>query len=87
MKNRFEVLDEIQLKGIEFADKGATIFRDKETGVLYISLYMGGCTPLIDKDGKPLTLASNNKSVICSECGFEVPRNMHICPECGYMVK
>ena len=38
---------------------GTIILRDTETGVLYLVCqtgnYSGGLTPLIDKDGKPLT--------------------------------
>ena len=30
------------------------ILRDKETGVQYVSGYVGGLTPLLDADGKPL---------------------------------
>jgi len=32
---------------------GFQIFVDKETGVHYM-FYMGGLTPLLDKDGKPV---------------------------------
>ena len=32
---------------------GGVIYRDNETGVLYL-FFGGGITPLVDRDGKPL---------------------------------
>lgn len=50
---RFEIIDsEVGLL------KGITVLRDKETGVQYLFYkdgYAGGLTPLLDKDGKPIT--------------------------------
>ncbi|MCL1823245.1 MAG: DUF6440 family protein [Oscillospiraceae bacterium] len=51
-KKRFE---KVQREG---ALEGALVLKDTETGVLYLFYaagYAGGLTPLLDKDGKPLT--------------------------------
>ncbi|MBQ6373913.1 MAG: xylan 1,4-beta-xylosidase [Clostridia bacterium] len=54
---RFEVLLK---EGSSLSDAGQVmILRDKETGVQYLwvkSGYAGGLTPLLDADGKPLTV-------------------------------
>ena len=50
--NRFEVVKADKVKGL----LGATILRDKETGVQYLLVNRDisvGLTPLLDKDGKP----------------------------------
>ena len=53
---RFEV---VLKEGSSLTEAGQiTILRDKETGVQYLwvkSGYAGGLSPLLDKDGKPLT--------------------------------
>lgn len=39
-----------------------TVIEDKETGVLYLVIYVGnhcGITPLLDADGKPLTICKD----------------------------
>ena len=52
-KNRFEI---VSRENLNFID--VLILRDKITGVLYIQSYynenIGGLTPLIDKEGKPV---------------------------------
>ena len=51
--NRFEVVKAEKVKGLI----GATILRDKETGVQYLLVNRDisvGLTPLLDKDGKPV---------------------------------
>jgi hypothetical protein len=53
---RFEV---VLKEGNGLTDAGQVmILRDRETGVQYLwvkSGYAGGLSPLLDKDGKPLT--------------------------------
>ena len=42
-----------------------TIFKDKHTGVLYLSNWSGdsgGITPLLDSEGKPIIELNNNTS-------------------------
>ena len=51
--NRFEVVKAERVKGLI----GATILRDKETGVQYLLVNRDisiGLTPLLDKNGKPI---------------------------------
>ena len=60
------------------------IFRDKETGVLYMHSKLatsGGLTVLVDTKGQPIVCYS------CPECGMETTPEMKICPECGYPLR
>ena len=53
-EKRFEI---VHSEGHGIA-KGLTIYKDKQTGVQYLFAldgYGGGLTPLLDKDGKPVT--------------------------------
>ena len=58
MENRFEYVKIEAIEGIAPSGRKdycwMKIYRDKLTGVIYIS-DGHGLTPLIDKDGKPLT--------------------------------
>lgn len=52
-EKRFEVLSDESIGGM----KGASILRDKQTGVQYLFVingYGGGLTPLLGKDGSPI---------------------------------
>lgn len=54
----FELLDEFEIKdknGYNVVAKGyVTILRDKQTGMMYLET-KSGLTPLLDRDGKPMT--------------------------------
>lgn len=79
MNNRIEVLKREDLKQYGL-NGGVVIFRDIQTGVLYMHSYIaqsGGLTPLLDKDGKPIVMR------LCKECGFSLTEEMTTCPECG----
>lgn len=57
MENRFELVkqEEIACKNWSM---DVFVLRDKQTGVMYLAerIYnSGGVTPLLDKDGKPMT--------------------------------
>lgn len=54
MENRFEP---IKCETINYENgliMNIAIFRDKQSGVMYVSNFHG-LTPLLDKDGKPMT--------------------------------
>ncbi|MCD8006148.1 MAG: DUF6440 family protein [Oscillospiraceae bacterium] len=53
MNDRFEIVSEQRIEKNFLYN--IYILRDKQTGVLYVGCLHGGLTPLIDKDGKPLT--------------------------------
>ena len=58
LRERFELVsDEKVVIGSDAI--GLAVIRDKQTGVMYslshVGLVFGGLTPLLDKDGKPLT--------------------------------
>lgn len=59
MENRFEFVKHEQVAlGNEFTYMDVFILRDKQTGVMYVAHNFGasgGLTPLLDKDGKPMT--------------------------------
>lgn len=60
MKNRFEIVSEENITLEQGGSVDLIVLRDRQTGVMYslsLSKYgfrMGGMTPLVDKDGKPL---------------------------------
>ena len=60
MESRFEtILKEEDVNKIDYIK----VFRDKQTGVLYVycrDFNSGGLTVLVDKEGKPLTLFKAN---------------------------
>jgi len=52
-EKRFEVVHRESVRAMQ----GATIIRDKQTGVQYLFIaegYAGGLTPLIDMEGRPI---------------------------------
>ncbi len=56
MNNRFEFVKEEVLIVNDYGHHTIiAFFRDKVTGVYYISQNMDSITPLVDADGKPLT--------------------------------
>lgn len=80
MGNRFEIVDRQYLGEVGEAGVSMIITRDKETGIMYLFNRVGptgGLTPLLDKDGNPV------RTFICQECGFELSKDMKVCPECG----
>lgn len=54
MENRFEPIKSETIKFENGLRMDIEVFRDKQSGVMYVSNY-SGITPLIDKDGKPMT--------------------------------
>ena len=60
-KNRFEILSRENLNYID-----ALILRDRITGVLYLQTHyidkLGGLTPLLDKEGKPVIDLNDSKN-------------------------
>ena len=56
MNNRFEFVKKEELTINDYGHHTIiTFFRDKVTGVYYISRNNDSITPLVDADGKPLT--------------------------------
>ena len=65
MANRFEIISSENLR-IGVNDIKTTILKDKITGVLYLltsrsyDSEVGGLTPLLDENGKPIIERENN---------------------------
>lgn len=54
MENRFEPIKSEIIKFENGLQMRIEVFRDKQSGVMYVSNH-SGITALIDKDGKPMT--------------------------------
>ncbi len=57
MDNRFELIEEEEIS-LGYFSMSLYVIRDKQTGVTYLSEKIGnagGVTPLLDKDGKPMS--------------------------------
>lgn len=58
MENRFEVVKKEDIAVDRWTTMSVLVLRDKQTGVMYIAAgtgKAGGLTPLLDKDGNPMT--------------------------------
>lgn len=55
MESRFEAVKQEKIAFSYGWTMEVFVLRDKQTGVMYIAEHRGGLTPLLDKDGKPMT--------------------------------
>lgn len=58
MDNRFEKVKQERISFTGGWNMDVFVLRDKQTGVMYLAEHVGnsgGLTPLLDKEGKPMT--------------------------------
>ena len=61
MAGRFEFISEEGCRDTHGRYIDIIMFRDTQTGVLYIAQLGGGITPLLDSDGKPVATVAVNQ--------------------------